>query len=364
MIDILGNNLLKNTLMKRIAIHQNKKKFNHSGSWDNPWINYCDAHQIEYEIIDCYQSDIISRLKEFDCLLWHFSNYSHSDMLFARSILNCAKRLGLKIFPDFNEAWHFDDKIAETYILQTINAPIPQSQMFYLYEDVEKWLDQEIVFPIVAKLRTGSGSHNVKLLKSKKRVLQYAKKMFGNGYSPYPSVFYKAKSNYNSSKGNKNVMMSRIKRIPEFYRTLRNAKKFPNEKGYVFFQEFIPNNGYDLKIVVIGDKLSFIARHIRKNDFRASGGGDIYYDRSLITRDIIDSAFFVNDKLGLQCMGYDYVVNLKTGVGKIVEMSYGFSHIALLQANGYFDREAIWHDEPLNAPEDILRNILKIKENE
>jgi hypothetical protein len=57
-------------------------------------------------------------------------------------------------------------------------------------------------------------------------------------------------------------------------------------------------------------------------------------------------------------MGYDYVVNSKTGKGLIVEMSYAFSHTALLQSNGYFDRNGNWHDEPLNAPEEILKNLL------
>ncbi|GHT33432.1 hypothetical protein AGMMS49574_19080 [Bacteroidia bacterium] len=115
-----------------------------------------------------------------------------------------------------------------------------------------------------------------------------------------------------------------------------------------------------MKVVVVNDiKLGFIARHIRKNDFRASGGEDIYFDKSLVTKNIIDSAFYVSDQLGFQCMGYDYVVDSKTGKGQIVEMSYGFSHTALLQANGYFDRNGKWYDEPLNAPEEILENILK-----
>jgi glutathione synthase/RimK-type ligase-like ATP-grasp enzyme len=350
--------------MKPIAIHQNKKKFDHSGSWNNPWIHYCEENQIDYQLIDCYQPDIINQLKAFDCLLWHFNNYSYSDMLFARSILNSAKQLGLSVFPDFNDSWHFDDKIAETYILQAVNAPIPQSYMFYLYEDVEKWVEQDIKFPIVAKLRTGSGSNNVKLLKSKKEILSYAKRMFGKGYSPHPSIFYKARSNYGSSKGNKELMLSRIKRIPEFYHTWKSARKFPNEKEYVFFQEFIPNDGFDLKMVVVNDKLGFIARHTRENDFRASGGGDIYFDKSLVTKDIIDSAFCVSDKLSFQCMGYDYVVNSETNEGQIVEMSYGFSHTTLLQSNGYFDRREIWHDEPLNAPEEIIKNIVRNHKHE
>jgi len=344
--------------MKHIAIHQNKAKFDHSTSWSYVWIDYCKKNNIPYEIVDCYKLDIIDKLKEFDCLLWHFNNYSYSDMLFARSILYSAKQMGLKVFPDFNEAWHFDDKIAETYILQSIDAPIPQSFVFHLYDDVRIWTEHNNEYPIIAKLRTGSGSNNVKLLQSKDDVLHYAKKMFAKGYSPHPSFFYKTKSNYNSAKENKNLMMSRIKKIPEFYRTLKNAKQFPNEKDYVFFQKFVSNNGFDLKIVVIGNKLGFIARHIRKNDFRASGGGDIYFDKSLVTKNIIDSAYRVSDILGFHCMGYDYVVDSKTGEGRIVEMSYGFSHSALLQAKGYFDRMGNWYDEPLNAPEEILKNIL------
>jgi glutathione synthase/RimK-type ligase-like ATP-grasp enzyme len=340
----------------KIAIHQNKKKFDHSTGWDRVWIKYCKENQISYEIVDCFQLDIINRLKGFDCLLWHFSNYSYSDMLFARSILYSAKQMGLKVFPDFNEAWHFDDKIAETYVLQAINAPIPQSYVFHLYDDVKQWVKSYDNFPIVAKLKSGSGAHNVKLLYSKQDVLQYAKRMFGNGYNPSPSIFNKAKSNYNSSKGNKDLMMARIRRIPEFYRTWKNARQFPNEKGYCFFQEFVPNDGYDLKIVVVGDKLGFIGRRVRKNDFRASGGGDIYHDNSLVTKDIIDSAFSISDKLDFQCIGFDYVFDNVEKKGKIVEMSYGFAHT--LSENGYFDRVEIWHDEPLNAPEEIIKNIL------
>ena len=344
--------------MKRIAIHQNKKKFDHTSLWNDSWINYCEEKQIQYEIVDCYQSDIIGQLKKFDCLLWHFSNYSYSDMLFARSILYSAKQMGLKVFPDFNDSWHFDDKIAETYILQAISAPIPQSYIFHLSEDLKLWIEQFDKYPLVAKLKSGSGSHNVKIIKSKNELLSYAKRMFGKGYNPCPNVFYKVKSNYQSSKGNNSLLMSRIKRIPEFYRTWKNAKQFPNEKGYVFLQEFIKNDGFDLKIVVVGDKLGYFARHIRKNDFRASGGGDIYYDNSLITKDIIDSAFKTIDILGSQCIGFDYVFDNKKKIGIIVEMSYGFAHNSIIHSNGYFDREGIWHDEPFDAPKEILKKLL------
>jgi glutathione synthase/RimK-type ligase-like ATP-grasp enzyme len=342
----------------RIAICKNEKIFNHSGSWANPWIEYCQKNGLSYEIIDCYQPDIIDRLKDFDFLLWQIGNYVLPDMMAGRSILSAAKNMGVSVFPDYNTSWHFDDKIAETYLLQASNAPIPNSWMFYLLEDCLSWLEKEANYPLIAKLRCGSGSNNVKLLKTKYEAIDYAKHMFKNGYKTHPSILFKSKSLFLSSTS-WDVMKSRIKRIPEFLHTLSRAKMFPREKGYVFFQEYIPNDGYDLKIVVIGDKLSFIGRNIRKGDFRASGGGDLFFDKSLITENIISSAFSTSDKLGFQCMGYDYVVDKSNGNGKIVEISYGFSHTALLQANGYFDRSGVWYNEPLNAPDQIIENIIK-----
>lgn len=341
----------------RIAICKNDKISYHSTAWTNPWADYCKEKNIDFEFVDCYHTDIIDKLCDFDCVLWHFSQYVYEDMLMARHVLYSASKMGLKVFPDFDTAWHFDDKIAETYLLQTISAPIPKSKMFYSLNECKKWLEQpDLSFPVVAKLRGGSGSHNVKLIKNKIDLLRYARRMFGRGMKASPSLLYKTSSNLKSAK-NWNMILGRLKRAPEFLRTLHGAKKFPSEKNYVFLQEFIPNDGYDIKVVVVGDKLSFIGRNIRKGDFRASGGGDLFYKVGLVTKDIIDSAFSINDKLGFQCMGYDYVVDNQTGDAKIVEISYGFSHTALMQAGGHFDRNGVWHNEPLDVPKEIIKNL-------
>ena len=114
-----------------------------------------------------------------------------------------------------------------------------------------------------------------------------------------------------------------------------------------------------MKVVIIGDKCSGFYRPVRTHDFRASGGGEFYYDKSLITKEIVDNAFRVADSLGTQCIGFDFVVDKDTGEGLIVEMSYGFSHTAVLNASGYYDRNYIWHNDPLNAPEEVLNNLLK-----
>lgn len=340
----------------KVAICIDKSSTIHSTNWCFPWEEYCVENNLNFEVLNPYSSNIIEQLNGFDVLLWHFSGYIYTDMLIARNILYSAKSMGMKIFPDINDSWHFDDKVAETYLLQSIKAPLPISFLFYSIEELNKFASNS-KYPIIAKLRNGSGSHNVKLIKDKKTLLSYGNTMFNKGLNSSPSLLYKASSNAKSSKSIQ-TFVKRLKRLPEFLKTLSQSKQFAYERGYVYLQEFIPNDGYDLKVVVIADKLSFIGRNIRKGDFRASGGGSLFYDKEIITKDIIDSAFETSDRLGFKCMGYDYVVNSETKKGYIVEISYGFSHNALLDAGGYFTRQGEWIDIPLNAPKELLANLL------
>ena len=341
----------------KVLINQRQGK-QHSTLWVAPWEEYLKEHGIEYDKVDLFAVDAVATLKNYDVLLWHFGQYIHTEMLEARSLLYSARLMGLKVFPDFNDAWHFDDKVAEMYALQAIGAPIPRSQVFYGMETLEEALEGgRIEFPVVAKLRSGSGSHNVTLIRSRGQLLRYARRMFGQGYNPAPSLIYKTSSNIRSSH-DRATFMAKLKRAPEFLRTLRSARRFPREKGYVYLQEFIPSDGYDMKVVVVGDKLSGLHRPVRSHDFRASGGGEVRYDRGLFTENIIRSAFAAADALGLKCVGFDYVVDRRTGEGKIVEMSYGFSHTAVMGLGGWFDRDCRWHEGALNAPVELLENLI------
>lgn len=347
--------MIKSSFKIGIFINSNTKE--HSTNWSFPWIEYCKQNNLSYELINPFSQDIIQSMKTIDLLLWHFSGYNFQEMLFARSIIYTAKRINIKVFPDFNDAWHFDDKIAETYLLQGVSAPIPKSYMFFHPRNVLEFIDANPKYPLVAKLRNGSGSHNVKKIDNSNQLVTYSNQMFSKGFSSSPKLTYKSVSNIRSTTS-WNSFVKRFKRIPEFLQTLKSSKLFPNEKQYVFLQEFIPNDGYDLKVVVVGNKLSFIGRHIRKGDFRASGGGSLFYDTSFITKNVIDIAFKTSNDLGFKCMGYDFVINNETGEAKIVEISYGFSHQALVNAGFYFNREGELFFEPLNAPYEILANLL------
>jgi len=341
----------------KIAIHQNKQIFDHPITWEKEWILYCKKYNIEHEIIDCFRTDIISKLRDFDVLIWHYQNYVLQEMIFAKSILYAASEIGIKVFPNFHTAWHYDDKIAQTLLLDSIKAPIPDYWFFAEKTVCIDWIYKEASFPIIAKLKCGAGSHNVKMLKSKSTSIKYVKRIFGKGFKSSPNVLFKAYSNL-SSATDLNEILKRIRKIPDFLQTLLRAKRFGMEKDYAYFQEFIPNKGYDLKIVIIKDKAFFFARNIRKGDFRASGGGSAFFDKSLVPKNVIMSAFKTSDKLKFQCMGYDYVVNEHTKEGKIIEMSFGFSAIYLEKGSGYWDRDFVWHEENINVASEVIQNLL------
>ena len=59
------------------------------------------------------------------------------------------------------------------------------------------------------------------------------------------------------------------------------------EKCYFYVQDFIPNNNFDIRVIVVCDKAFAIKRYVRKNDFRASGSGYIDYSRHSIPENII-----------------------------------------------------------------------------
>lgn len=344
----------------RLAIHQNKNIYDHPATWDEIWIKFCEDNDIEYEIIDCFRTDIIAVLRKFDIVVWHYQNYVLQEMMFARSILNIAQGMGLKVFPDFNSSWHYDDKISESLLLRSCNSPIPDFWFFSEKNKALDWIEKDASFPLIAKLKCGAGSHNVKLIKSKSQAVKYINRMFGKGYKSSPNLLFKASSNFRSAKSLEEKR-KRISKIPKFLLTLSRSRRFGRERDYVYFQDFIPNKGYDLKIIVIGEKAFFFARPIRSGDFRASGGGTALYDRTLVPKNVVISAFETSDKLKFQCMGYDFVVDERSYEGKIIEMSYGFSYEYLEKGSGYWDRNFVWHEEKINLASEIIRSLLKLE---
>src|SRR5699024_6180726 len=146
-------------------------------SFSDRWIAYCDRENIPYKIVNCYDSNIIAQVADCDALMWHHHHGHMKDVLAARKILFALEHAGVRVFPDFRTAWHFDDKVAQKYLLEAIDVPLIPSYVFYDKQEAINWAKQTS-YPKVFKLKGGAGSSNVKLVKTNKEARKIINKAF------------------------------------------------------------------------------------------------------------------------------------------------------------------------------------------
>jgi len=332
----------------KIAIHQKDNDFS------SKWIEYCQKNKIDYKIVNCYDSDIINKVEDCDVLMWHFHQAISKDVLFAKELLYSLQTAGKKVFPDFNTVWHFDDKIGQKYLLEAIGAPLVPSYVFYDKEEALQWVNHTD-FPKVFKLRRGAGSDHVKLVPNKHKAKKLVNKAFGRGFSQYDKITNLKDRWYKYKKG-KTSFWNVMKGVFRLGKTTNFAKVVGPEKGYVYFQDFIPDNRYDIRVIVINNKAFAIKRLVREGDFRASGSGHILYEKHHFDEDTIRLSFEINEKVKSKCLAIDYV--FKEGTPLIAEVSYGFVKEGYYPCEGYWDRELNWHEGPFDAQGWMVESLI------
>ena len=333
-----------------IAIHHRKDSFS------DKWIEYCKINSITYKIVDCNSTDITQDLKECTALMWHWHHNDYRAQLFARQFIISVEKMGLKVFPDTNTGWHFDDKLGQKYLFEAINAPLIKSYAFYDLQTALSWIDKTS-FPKIFKLRGGAGASNVSMLKTKQEAVKYANRAFNKGFTP--SRFEAIKERL--------WHFQRDKDLKSFINISRGVGRviFPNkikkslqiEKNYFYVQDFIPNNDSDIRIITIGKKAFAIKRMIRDGDFRASGSGNIVYEPSAIPKECIKIAFETSKKLKTQSAAYDFV--FLDGKPLIVEISYAFSQAGYWDCPGYWDYELNWIEGSFTPEFFMIEDILE-----
>jgi hypothetical protein len=129
------------------------------------------------------------------------------------------------------------------------------------------------------------------------------------------------------------------------------------EKGYVYFQDYMPDNQFDTRVTVIGNRAFAFRRMVRSNDFRASGSGAISYDIAHIDMRCIEIAFNISERLRTQSLAFDFVQDTNS-TPQLVETSYCYVASAVAACEGYWDRELQWHEESLWPEDAIIQDML------
>ncbi len=336
----------------KIAIHHRE------GSYSNRWISYCKQYGISYKIVNCYASNIIDQLEDCDGLMWHFHHGGVKDFLFAKQLLFSLEASGKKVFPDFNTMWHFDDKVGQKYLLESIGAPLVPTWVFYSKKEAFSWANQT-TFPKVFKLRNGAGSANVQLAKTKTEAQRFIRKAFGKGFPQY-NAWNGLKERFRRVQLGKSSSIDLLKGLARFVIPTDFSKIAGREKGYVYFQEFVPGIDHDIRIIVIGDKAMTIKRMVRPNDFRASGSGLLKYDSNLFPKEVIKLAFDLTEQLKTQSLAADFIIADKNPL--LIEISYGFPQKNFAdECPGYWDKDLNWHEGQFNPYGWMVESLLRDK---
>lgn len=331
----------------KIFIHNN------NGDFVSRWVKYCEDNKLDYSLVNCLSNDIISKVSADDILLWRWHHCNAAEVMAACDIIRAAISKGVRVFPDYNTCCTYDNKIAQKYELEAINAPLVSTYVFFNKAEALKWAD-ETDYPKVFKLSKGAGAKNVSLARSRAEAVKLINTAFGKGFRPVAGHLKDAIGKLSAKSSRSKIdWAGKIKRLPSsllnIYRTNRSLGR---ERGYVYFQEFIPESKYDTRITVVGGKAFGFIRYVRKNDFRASGSGDINYDISEIDLECVKIAFDVAKKLKSQSIAFDFVKD-PDGRLYIVETSYSYVTSAVHNSEGYWDEHLQWHAGHY-WPEDII----------
>ena len=323
----------------KLAIHDSERGFHPR------WVAWCKEHGIEVKRVNCHASDIVAQLRGCDGLMWHHSQMNPADLLAAKGILQALEHNGFPVFPDWRTTWHFDDKLSQKYLFEALGVPFVPTWVFLDRSSALAWVE-EAQFPKVFKLRGGAGSANVRLVRSRTEARKLVRQAFGRGFPNY-DAWGSLKERWRKVRLGKASPMELLKGVARFTHPPEFTRALGREYGYAYFQEFIPENTSDTRIIVIGKRAFALKRFVRANDFRASGSGDFAYDRKEFDERCVRMSFDATERLGAQCAAYDFVFD-EGGNPLIVEISYGFVKEVYDPCTGYWDPDLNWTSGPFN----------------
>lgn len=295
-------------------------------SFSDRWIQRAKEFGIEVQIVDVFGPTIFDQLAGCDGFMWRFG-FLPSPRLFAKRLLPAIEQgLGIPVFPTWKSCWHFEDKIAQHYLLQAAQIPTPRTWIFW-HRDHALTFCNDASYPLVIKLANGFQSENVRLIHGRKEAEYWLDQLFGPGAVTLSSP-------PTSRRQRTAVRARQAARL--LIRGQQQAVSWRGElqQGYLYAQEFLSGNTFDTRVTVIGNRAFAFRRFNRADDFRASGSGQIDWDPQKVDLETVRLAFRVAQQLGTQSVAID---GLRRNEDRVVnEISYTYASWAVHKCPGHW----------------------------
>jgi glutathione synthase/RimK-type ligase-like ATP-grasp enzyme len=317
-----------------VAIHPddytNPSRQKHDDASSPRWAQYLEEAGCSVRWVDAYSPGLLQDLKGCDAFMWRWAHFWGMYRLAHRILPVIENELGLLVYPNQKTCWHYDDKAAQFYLLQAAGIWTPETWVFFSKERAHAWASTA-TYPVVHKLPSGAGSTNVSLVSSEDEAHRLINRLFNEG------CFELVESSQ--------VKVPFRDRVSNAFQVLRGgdvpSRSQPTgdvfHKSLIYFQQFIPNNSFDIRVTVIGNRAFAFRRMNRDNDFRASGSGHISFSPADIPPDAVRLAFDATRRLGCQSLAFDILIN-QDQAPVVVEISYTYASWAIHDCPGHWEQ--------------------------
>ncbi|GJL53988.1 MAG: hypothetical protein NPIRA02_11200 [Nitrospirales bacterium] len=322
-------------------------------SFSHRWLELAKESGHEVRIVNVYDEEhFFSQLKGSEAFMWAFWNAPTSRELGKRMMAALEHVNALTIFPNWRTSWFFEDKISQRYLMEASGIPTPTTWVFWRRQDAIDFLKQA-KYPIVLKLAFGICSDNVCLLHNIEEGEYWVAKLFGEGVTTLRIKEPRPLFREMAARG-RDAAKALLGMTPPVENTSPDI-----QRGRILFQEFIPDNDHDLRIIVIGKRAFAFRRMNRPGDFRASGSGLIDWNPQQIDEASIRLTLNLAKKLGQQVITFDIVHRNNEPV--IVEMSYYYEAWTVFQCPGHWvlkDNALEWIEGKMKAEDAIFVDLI------
>ena len=223
------------------------------------WKEYADELGIDAEVIEPLQQGALDGIGSYDGFIWRYNFRLPWTDAAPRLMRSIEDDHGIPVWPERILRDIFENKIAQTYLLEAHDIPRPRTWIYWREEEALEALST-LPYPLVAKLSRGMKSDGVALVHSPAEARTLVKQMFSFGAQSLDLL-----------RNRRARMFGRYTPMLSAMRKGRIAGHL--EYGYVFLQEFLPGNTFDTRLVVQGDHVCGARRINRPGTFEPAEAG-------------------------------------------------------------------------------------------
>ena len=312
-------------------------------SYSQKWAEFLQSRGVRVRNLDLLAQDGLEQAQSCDGVMWRWAHLPQDKQSAQRILYIIERYLHIPVYPNYDTTWHFDEKVAQYYLLKALKAPMPKTWVIWDYVQSIEWT-KTASYPLIYKLSVGAGSSNIGQVHNQMEAASIVHKAFKRGIFPWTVNRIRRLSAPITSMRGLKAFLIRLRDAVRYvvasdYPTLPSVWWKP-EFGYIYFQEYLSGNDFDTRITVIGDRAFGFRRFNRPDDFRASGSGRIDHSPEEIDPRCIEIAFRLSGQGKFQSMAYDFLY--RQGIPEVVEISYGFADWAVQACPGHWKRDLSW----------------------